>query len=106
MTTFDNREKAAENKFTHDAELQFKISTYRNRMAGLWAAEKMGMDPQAAKDYATKLVADIITDSSLKTASHKIHADFITHGLDISVEAINTLLHEMEILAKGQILTE
>ena len=38
MTTFDERERAFENKFQHDQDLLFRIRARRNRLAGLWAA--------------------------------------------------------------------
>jgi hypothetical protein len=40
MTTFDKRENAFEERFAHDAELQFKITARRNKLVGQWAAEK------------------------------------------------------------------
>ena len=42
MSTFDDRENAFENKFAHDAEMQFKAEARRNRLLGLWAAELLG----------------------------------------------------------------
>ena len=42
MTTFDDRENAFENKFAHDAEMQFKAEARRNKLLGLWAADLMG----------------------------------------------------------------
>ena len=56
MTTFDNREKAFENKFAHDADLQFKITARRNKLVGQWAAEKMGLTPEETTAYATSVV--------------------------------------------------
>jgi len=35
MTTFDDRENAFENKFAHDAEMQFKADARRNKLLGL-----------------------------------------------------------------------
>jgi hypothetical protein len=43
MTTFDDRENAFENLYAHDAEMQFKAEARRNKLLGLWAAEKMGL---------------------------------------------------------------
>ncbi len=43
MTTFDKREEGFEKKFAHDEELQFKAGARRNKLLGMWAAEKMGM---------------------------------------------------------------
>ncbi len=42
MSTFDKREDGFEKKFAHDEELQFKANARRNKLLGLWAAEKMG----------------------------------------------------------------
>ena len=42
MTTFDDRKDAFEKKFAHDEELRFKATARRNKLLGLWAAEKLG----------------------------------------------------------------
>ena len=43
MNAFDDRKTAAEAKFTHDQEFQFKTIARRNKLLGLWAAEQMGI---------------------------------------------------------------
>ena len=43
MTTFDKREEGFEKKFAHDEELKFKAEARRNKLLGLWAAEKLGI---------------------------------------------------------------
>jgi hypothetical protein len=48
MTAFDGREKDFEARFKHDQELQFKVTARRNRLLGLWAAERMGLGGDAA----------------------------------------------------------
>jgi len=57
MTTFDEREKEFEARFKHDQELQFKIKARRNRLLGLWAAEKMELSGVDADAYAKSVVA-------------------------------------------------
>ena len=56
MTAFDNREKEFEARFKHDQELQFKVTARRNRLLGLWAAERMGLAGDAAQSYAKEVV--------------------------------------------------
>src|SRR3546814_4108338 len=56
MTTFDNREKAFEEKFAHDAEITFRIAARRNRLLGLWAAERMKLTSEEADAYAKAVV--------------------------------------------------
>ena len=52
MASMDDREKAFENKFAHDEELKFRAMARRNKMLGLWAAEKLGKTGEAAEAYA------------------------------------------------------
>ena len=56
MTTFDDREKAFENKFAHDAELKFKIEARRDSLLGLWAAERLGLTKDKAEEYARSVI--------------------------------------------------
>ena len=49
MTTFDKREEGFEKKFAHDQELRFKANARRNKLLGLWAAEKLGLTGPAAR---------------------------------------------------------
>ena len=56
MTTFDDRQKAFETKFAHDEEMRFRILARRGKLIGLWAAEKLGKDGQAADDYAKSVL--------------------------------------------------
>ncbi|HSM19852.1 MAG TPA: DUF1476 domain-containing protein, partial [Hyphomicrobiales bacterium] len=56
MTTFDKRQEGFEAKFAHDEELKFKANARRNKLLGLWAAEKLGLSGPAADDYAFSVV--------------------------------------------------
>jgi len=56
MTTFDKREEGFEKKFAHDEELRFKANARRNKLLGLWAAEKLGISGDAANVYAKEVV--------------------------------------------------
>ena len=56
MTAFDARKTAAEAKFTHDQEFQFKTIARRNKLLGLWAAEQMGISGADAEAYAKQVV--------------------------------------------------
>ena len=54
MTTFDKRKDGYESKFARDEELRFKATARRNRLLGLWAAEKLGKSGDEAQAYATR----------------------------------------------------
>jgi len=57
MTTFDEREKRYERKFQHDQELAFKAKARRNKLFGLWVAERLGLAGERAEGYAREIVA-------------------------------------------------
>jgi hypothetical protein len=56
LSGFDKRERAEEGKFALDQELRFKANARRNKLLGLWAAEKLGKTGEAAAAYATEVV--------------------------------------------------
>ena len=56
MTTFDKREEGFEKKFALDEELRFKANARRNKLLGLWAAEKLGITGAEADAYAKEVV--------------------------------------------------
>lgn len=58
MATFDGRRKAFEAEFERDQELLFRIIARRNRLLGLWAAERLGLAAgEPAEAYAKTVVA-------------------------------------------------
>src|SRR3979490_165920 len=56
MTTFDKREEGFEKQFARDEELKFKASARRNKLLGLWAAEKLGLPGAQAEAYAKEVI--------------------------------------------------
>jgi len=57
MTTFDKREDSFEKKFAHDEALRFRAEARRNKMLGLWAAEKLGKSGADAETYSKEAIA-------------------------------------------------
>ena len=49
MTTFDKREEGFEKKFALDEELKFKAEARRNKLLGLWVADKLGLSGDASR---------------------------------------------------------
>jgi hypothetical protein len=75
MTTFDKREEGFEKKFAHDEELQFKANARRNKMLGLWAAEKLGLTGAQADAYAKEVVMADFEEAGDQDVFRKIRAD-------------------------------
>ena len=71
-----DRENAFENKFAHDAEMQFKAEARRNKLLGLWAADLLGKSGGDAEDYAREVIkeGDVFTNKIIGTAL-ETHAD-------------------------------
>lgn len=82
MTMFDEREKAFEAKFKLDEEVQFKVNIRRDKLLGLWAAERMGMDGDAAKAYALSVV-DAEFSAPDHDPAHKVALDLAAKGLGV-----------------------
>ena len=79
--TFNEREKAFEDKFAHDEEVMFKIRARRNREVGLWAAREMGKSGLDADNYARELVVGMLDKESLLG---KLRDDFAKSGKNIT----------------------
>ncbi|MDA0656330.1 MAG: DUF1476 domain-containing protein [Proteobacteria bacterium] len=106
MAQFDDRKKAFEAKFHKDQELQFKVTARRNKLLGLWAAEKMGIEGTDADAYAKEVVLADFEEPGDDDILRKVLGDLQGKGLDISEHAVR---HEMDALmgeAKRQFTEE
>jgi hypothetical protein len=66
MTTFDDRERAFEKKFSIDQELKFKAHARCNKLLAEWAAGKLGLSGPEVGDYIKAVVkADLTGDGAL-----------------------------------------
>jgi hypothetical protein len=106
MTSFNDREKAYEKKFTHDAELKFKASARRNKLLGQWAAEKMGITGDEADNYAKGVVLADLEEPGEEDVFRKIRGDFDEAGIDQSDHQIRRSMAELMDKAVGQIESE
>jgi hypothetical protein len=95
MTTFDRREEAFEQQFAHDEELKFKATARRNKMLGLWAAEKLGLSSAEADSYALSVVMYDFEDTSDHDVGHKIRKDFDAKGVAQSDHQIARTMTEL-----------
>ena len=103
MSTFDDRENAFENKFAHDAEMQFKADARRNKLLGLWAAELMGKSGEEADDYAKEVVRSDFEEAGHEDVYRKVSGDL---G-DLASEAdIRKKMSELMAVAKQQLMDE
>ena len=84
MTTFDKREEGFEKKFAHDEELKFKAEARRNKLLGLWAAEKLGLSGADADAYAKEVVISDFDSPGDGDVFQKIRTDFDAKNVALS----------------------
>jgi hypothetical protein len=105
MTTFDKREEGFEKKFALDEELRFKANSRRNKLLGLWAAEKMGLSGPAADAYAKEVVVADFEEAGDDDVFGKIRKDFDAKGVAQSDQDIRKTMTDLMAHAVEQIKT-
>jgi hypothetical protein len=105
MSAFDDREKEFEARFKHDQELRFKVTARRNRLLGLWAAEKMGLAGDAATAYA-KTIVDAEFAGGDRHVVEKLLADLAAKGQTVSADQVQFELDHFAETAKQQVMSE
>ena len=103
MTTFDKREEGFEKQFVHDQELKFKASARRNRLLGLWAAEKLGLSGAQAEAYAKEVVMADLEEAGDRDVFRKIRRDFDGKGIAQSDHQIRRTMDELMAKAVAEI---
>lgn len=106
MTTFDKREEGFEKKFAHDEELRFKATARRNKLLGLWAAEKMALSGGEADAYAKTVVMADLEEPGEEDVFRKVRGDFDAKGVEQSDHQIRRTMDEMMATAVQQIQSE
>lgn len=106
MSTFDRRQEGFESKFAHDEELRFKAVARRNKLLGLWAAEKLGLGADKAQDYAKEVVRADFEEPGDEDVFRKIRKDFDDAGVAQSDHQIRRTMDELLHQAVEQIQSE
>jgi hypothetical protein len=102
MTTFDKREEGFEKKFALDEEQKFKAEARRNRLLGLWVAEKLGISGDAANAYAKDVVAADFEEGG-NGAVRKATADLGAKGVAVTEAEIRVKMAELMAQAVVQV---
>jgi hypothetical protein len=95
MSTFDKREEGFEKKFAHDEELRFKANARRNRLLGMWAAEKLGLSGEEALAYAKEVVMADFEEAGDDDVFRKVRKDFDAKGVVQSDHQIRRTMDEL-----------
>jgi hypothetical protein len=103
MTTFDKREEGFEKKFALDEEQKFKAEARRNKLLGMWAAEKLGLTGDAANNYAKEVVAADFEEAGDQDVLQKVLKDLTGKGEAITAAQIRAKMDELLVQAVAQV---
>ncbi len=104
MSTFDDRERAFETKFARDEEMMFRVTARRNKLAGMWAAEKMGLTPEEADAYAKAVVQADFEEMGDEDVVRKLLGDLTAAKVDTDDGEIRKVLDDKTVEARRQLM--
>ena len=106
MASFEERGDTFEKKYAHDEELKFKAEARRNKLLGLWAADKIGFTGDKAEEYAKEVIRADLEEPGDEDVFRKIRQDFDKHNVDQSDHQIRRTMEEKMLEAIEQIKQE
>lgn len=104
MTTFDERERAFEAKFARDQEMQFRIHARRDRLLGLWAAQRLGLTEAEGDSYARDLIRSDFETVSDDDIVRKLLGDLTGAGIDVEEAEIRAEIELKTVDARRQLI--
>lgn len=106
MSQFKDRQKGFENKFKRDQEFDFKVNARRNKLLGLWAAEQLSLDSDAADAYAKEVVASDFEEPGDDDVLQKVLGDLQGKNVETSAHLVRKEMDRLMAVAREQISTE
>ncbi|QOZ27027.1 DUF1476 domain-containing protein [Bradyrhizobium sp. CCBAU 51753] len=103
MSEFNKREEGFEKKFALDEEQKFKAEARRNKLLGLWAAEKLGISGDAANAYAKEVVAADFEEAGDGDVLKKVLTDLTAKGEPVTERDIRAKMDELLAVAAAQV---
>ena len=104
MTSFQDRERAEEAKFAHDADTQFRIQARRNRLVGEWAAERMKLSQAETEAYAKAVVQADFEEAGDDDVLRKVLGDLTSAGVETDAVTVRQAMDEKLIEARRQLI--
>ncbi|MBT3988930.1 MAG: DUF1476 domain-containing protein [Rhodospirillaceae bacterium] len=104
--TFSDREKGFEAKFKLDQETEFKMEARRNKLLGLWLAEKLGLSESEVEAYAGTVIVSDLEEPGIEDVVRKCMADIEKRGANVSEQDIRGKIEEFNGEAHKQIVGE
>ena len=102
----DAKDKGLASDFVRQSEIEFKVIARRNKLLGLWAAEKMGMTGETAKEYSIEVVVSNIEEPGDDGVVRKVMKDFAEKGVGESEDRLRQEMDALLGVASGEIRSE
>lgn len=103
MTNMKDRQESFERKFALDEEQKFRAIVRRNKLLGLWAAEKLGKSGAEAEAYAAEVVKADFEEVGDEDVFRKVRKDFDAAGVEQSDHQIRRTMEELLATAAEQV---
>ena len=88
ISGFVDREKSVEAKYKRDQETLFRITSRRDRLVALRAAEQFGMPDNQALDYAKEVVLSDLEGPGDNDVVRKVLGYFESNGIDMDEQRL------------------
>ena len=103
MSNMKDREQGFERMFAIDEEQKFRAMARRNRLLGLWVAEKLGKTGADADVYAREVVKSDIEEAGDHDVLRKVKADLDAAGVPLSEHQIRHKMDDLMAMSIEQI---
>ena len=103
MAQFDDRERAFEAKYAHDAEMVFRAEARRNKLLANWAGEILGKTGPELDAYVVEVMKSDFEEAGHEDVVRKVSGDLGDKATD---DEVRRKMDELLIEAKGQIASE
>ena len=103
MTTFDKRKDGFESKFAQDEALRFRATSRRNKLLGLWAAERLGKSGADAEEYARQVMRADLEEAGDDDVLRKVRSDLEAAGITESEEQVRATMNQLLARAVSEV---
>ena len=104
INSFNEREKGFEAKFKLDQETEFRITARRNKLLGIWLAEKLGVNESEIDTFVASVIASDLEEPGDEDVIRMCMKNIQERGANISNDDIKNKIIKFSEEAHRQIL--
>ena len=95
--------RVQEQDHAHRHESDFRVTARRNRLLGAWAAERLGIEGEAAEAYAKEVVSADLEEPGDEDVIRKVLGDFEARGVALGRDELVETINAMAVEARRQL---